>query len=116
MARQDLIAALRNALERGETLQEAVQSFVNAGYNKREVEEAAVELQGKKPSKRPFAPLPVSVPTPLEEKKGREGSEEVEEGVKGKQLSKKGKKIFIMIAVIIVLIAIITLLVIIFRK
>ncbi|MEM4703337.1 MAG: hypothetical protein QXP53_02540 [Candidatus Pacearchaeota archaeon] len=45
MARQDLIAALKNALERGETLAEAKISLLNAGYPKQEVDEASKELE-----------------------------------------------------------------------
>ncbi len=45
MVREDLITALRNALERGETVQEAVTSLVNAGYNRVEIEEASKNLR-----------------------------------------------------------------------
>ena len=42
--REDIIAGLKNALERGESLEKAVQSFINAGYNPAEVREAAESL------------------------------------------------------------------------
>lgn len=45
MARQDLITALKNALERGESLQQAKLSLISAGYSQQEVEEAARALQ-----------------------------------------------------------------------
>lgn len=45
MARQDLIAALKNALERGEALDEAKLSLLNAGYERNEIEKAASELE-----------------------------------------------------------------------
>lgn len=48
MARQDLLCAIRNALERGETLEEAKISLLNAGYPKLEVEEAAKEIENMK--------------------------------------------------------------------
>jgi len=38
---QELIGGLRNALDRGETLVKAKQSFINAGYKQVEVEAAA---------------------------------------------------------------------------
>jgi hypothetical protein len=44
MVREDLITALRNALERGETTEQAIQTLVNAGYNRAEIEEASRQL------------------------------------------------------------------------
>ena len=41
MVREDILAGLRNAVERGYSLQQAVYSFVSAGYNQQEVQEAA---------------------------------------------------------------------------
>ena len=41
---QDLFGALKNAVERGTTVERAVQSFLNAGYNSQEVHEAAQAL------------------------------------------------------------------------
>ncbi|MCX8194351.1 MAG: hypothetical protein N3G19_03265 [Candidatus Pacearchaeota archaeon] len=65
MARQDLIAALRNALERGETIEQAKMSLLNSGYKKEEVEEAIKELEKlrSKPLKPPSIKFP-SLPTP----------------------------------------------------
>lgn len=42
--REDIVAGLRNALERGESLEKAVQSLINAGYNPIEVNQAAQNL------------------------------------------------------------------------
>lgn len=39
--REEIIAGLRNAIARGQGLQQAVQSFINAGYNAAEVKAAA---------------------------------------------------------------------------
>ena len=39
--REEILAGLKNALERGESLERAVQSFINAGYNPAEVRQAA---------------------------------------------------------------------------
>ncbi len=45
MAREDIIGGLKVALSKGETLEEAMQSFYNSGYKKEEIEEAARVLQ-----------------------------------------------------------------------
>lgn len=42
--REDIVAGLKNAFERGESIEKAVQAFISAGYNKDEVEEAAKSL------------------------------------------------------------------------
>ena len=42
--REDIIAGLKNALARGESLEKAIQSFINAGYNPIEVKQAAESL------------------------------------------------------------------------
>ena len=39
--REDIVRGLKNAIERGEPLEKAVQSFINAGYNPVEVKQAA---------------------------------------------------------------------------
>ena len=41
MAKEEIIGGLKNAVERGESIDKAVQSFINAGYNANEVREAA---------------------------------------------------------------------------
>ena len=42
--REDIVAGLKNALEREIPLEKAVQSFINAGYNPVEVRQAAESL------------------------------------------------------------------------
>jgi hypothetical protein len=44
--REDIVRGLKNAIERGEPLEKAVQSFINAGYNPVEVKRAAEDLTG----------------------------------------------------------------------
>jgi hypothetical protein len=39
--REDIAGGLRNALERGENLENAVRTFINAGYSEKEVRDAA---------------------------------------------------------------------------
>ena len=57
MVREDLIGAIKNAIERGYSLESAKISLTNAGYNKEEVEEAAnfiQDIQNKQTSKMPL--------------------------------------------------------------
>lgn len=42
----DIAGGLKNALDHGSTLEQAVQSFINAGYSTQEVQEASEELKG----------------------------------------------------------------------
>ncbi len=51
MSEEDLIAALKNALERGETIEEAKLSLLNAGYKRSEIEKAAKVIEGLKVKK-----------------------------------------------------------------
>ncbi len=39
--KEEIAAGIRNALERGSSVEEAIQSFINAGYNSDEVRQAA---------------------------------------------------------------------------
>jgi len=57
MARQDLVAALKNALERGYSIQEAKNSLLNAGYNRTDIEEAAKKIETSKFPKKTPQPL-----------------------------------------------------------
>ncbi|MBI5804311.1 hypothetical protein HY450_03640 [Candidatus Pacearchaeota archaeon] len=40
----EIVSGLRNAIERGASLEKAVQSFINAGYNAEEVRAAGEEI------------------------------------------------------------------------
>ena len=42
--KEDIIGGLKNAMDRGYTLDAAIQSFINAGYSVNEVKEAASNL------------------------------------------------------------------------
>ncbi|MEM4271603.1 MAG: hypothetical protein QXD13_00725 [Candidatus Pacearchaeota archaeon] len=46
--REDILGGLKIALEKGESIQEAAQSFINAGYSQHDVQEA-VNALGKVP-------------------------------------------------------------------
>ncbi len=41
MANEEIVSGLKNAIERGFSLDSAVRSFINAGYNPSEVQQAA---------------------------------------------------------------------------
>lgn len=43
--REEIISGLKNAMARGESLEKASQSFINAGYNQDDVQAAAEELK-----------------------------------------------------------------------
>ncbi len=45
MVREDIVAGLKNAVERGEGIETAKQSFISAGYPREEVEEASNLIQ-----------------------------------------------------------------------
>lgn len=46
MPTEEIAAGLKQAIERGESLEQAKRSFINAGYSRKEVEEAASTLGG----------------------------------------------------------------------
>jgi len=46
MERVEIIAGLRSAVEKGYSLQQAMQSFINAGYNEQDVKDSARTLGG----------------------------------------------------------------------
>ena len=46
MQKEEIIAGLKTAIEHGESLEKAKQTFINAGYNPREIEEAAASMGG----------------------------------------------------------------------
>lgn len=44
MVREDIVRGLKNAIDRGEPIEKAVKSFISAGYNSVEVEQAAQSI------------------------------------------------------------------------
>ena len=44
MTKDDLTGGIKNAVQHGATIEKAVQSFINAGYNPAEVKQAADSL------------------------------------------------------------------------
>lgn len=62
MVNQDILGGLKSALARGYSLEEAMFSFLNGGYKKEEVEEAAQSLQiqvAQTPSSSDWLPQPI---------------------------------------------------------
>ena len=71
MVREDILGGLKVALSKGHSLQQAMQSFYNAGYSKEEIEEAVRYLQSNQYSetsqpstqlKKPISPQLASKP------------------------------------------------------
>ncbi len=44
--KEEIISGIKNAMQRGSSYESAVQSFINAGYNEEEVNEAGKMLSG----------------------------------------------------------------------
>ena len=47
MAREELVAGIRQAVNKGESLKDSMMSFLNAGYLKEDIEDAARIVQGE---------------------------------------------------------------------
>ena len=45
MVKEDILGGIKNAIARGSSLKDAMQSYYNAGYSKEEIEQAAREYQ-----------------------------------------------------------------------
>ena len=54
MAKREIVEGLRAAVGKGEPLRRAMMSFFNAGYGKKDVEEAAREMQKPQPIFQPI--------------------------------------------------------------
>lgn len=69
MAKREIVEGLRAAVGKGEPLRRAMMSFFNAGYGKKDVEEAAREMQKPQPiflpAAQPEAPGQPVQPKPL---------------------------------------------------
>jgi len=63
MVREDILAALRNAVERNESIEDAKQSLVNSGYTLQEVEEAICVLMSEE-RESPLSVIQEKVPLP----------------------------------------------------
>lgn len=104
MVNQDLVSALKNALDRGYPLDKAKQSFINAGYSREEVEEAAqfvhsngVPVYSDAEEEKPQISRAVQPSKPGKPESG------------GESFFKKHPKIFILSGILIILIIILIL-------
>jgi len=105
--RKDIYGGLKNALEKGEPLEKAIRSFINAGYPELEVKEAAKSLEmgampmvsntvnNKNSGSLPNPTIAVSPPPKLKKLKT--------------QSSKRLGKIILLIIILLLLISIFTL-------
>ncbi len=63
--KDEIIGGLKNALERGESLESSINSFIAAGYNRDEVRAAAAELSRPEVSEMEItSPSDMNVPSP----------------------------------------------------
>ncbi len=106
--KDEIFYGLKNALDRGQSLKTAVQSFINAGYNPVEVREAGKMLSGESAQ----ITEPTELDVPAQEVKGggvvrplpQSGIKQ--ELVVGKKKPDKGKRI-LMIGLIFILMVVI---------
>ncbi len=128
MVREDLVAGLRNALERGASLEGAKQTLLNAGYSSEEVEEASNYLsagsvlavqpqQLKKPadSVQPSKSKQPPAPHPQQPALNQQQQAAKPEKAKGQGFFGRNWKIILLLGVLVVLI-ILFVLVLLFRE
>ncbi len=121
MSNQEIVNALRNTLKRKQSLEKAKQSFINAGYDVQEVEQAVQEVSQNQPAtpttpqpQNPQQPRPTQT-TPLEKtpdspkqllqttpQKPLSPTKEQIESQKPNKLPKKLWIIFIIISILII--------------
>ena len=94
--KEELVAGLRNALEHGASLEEARNSFLNAGYNRIEVESATREVSSGGGASKIIS----NYETPVQNEVPRET--QVEKPIEKK---KDGKKILLIGLIVLALIA-----------
>lgn len=69
MVSEEIVGGIKNALERGNSLRDAMISFFNAGYDRKEIEEAAAILLNYQPTVKTESTIPVPVMKMVEVKK-----------------------------------------------
>lgn len=62
---EELVGGIRNALDRGEEINKAKQSFINAGYTKKEIDEATAALGISDQTSPVTATAPIQLKTPV---------------------------------------------------
>ena len=109
MVKQEIVAGLRNAIERGADLERAKYSFISAGYPPEEVEEAARSVKEDSVIAHERPPMPVRVyPQTIEKPvKTIRPINPVEGSIKAK--IRKNLKIIFLIIILAVLVGVLTL-------
>ena len=103
MVREDIVSGLRNAVERGYSIDVAINSFVNSGYKKEEVAEAAAYLGVV-----PAIAMPKTNELTIKQAISSPTIEVSQSQIPLKQMPKKSKKgIIIVAALIIILLALV---------
>ncbi len=95
----EILAGMKNAVAKGSSVEQAAQSFINAGYNPSEVSEMA-SLLSSNSSQVQFKKLPE--PVQVTEQSGAPSSPESSGAEKPKQASKTMIIVLIIVALIIV--------------
>ena len=105
--KDEIIAGLKNALERGQPLEAAAQSFINAGYNPQEVKAAAAaisegvsEIIYPKRENEKFSEQVPEAPLPAVQNRGPPALPVM---VGAKQKNSSGKKTAIIIVIVLML-------------
>ncbi|MAG78813.1 hypothetical protein CMI40_00355 [Candidatus Pacearchaeota archaeon] len=109
--KEDILEGLKSATSKGESLEQAMQSFYNAGYKKEEIEEAARDLQ-----KHQFENQ-----KPVEQDKSPKENKQIPKQIKSgktiqkvsnyEQTTKKPKRkimIFLLVAALLILLGVLT--------
>lgn len=97
MVNEELVGGLISAMTRGESLQKAMNSFYQAGYNKAEIEEAAKIVQRKN-----IKPLTQKLPQTSQKKSIQQTNKNLKQTPKSDSQNKKKFKILLIIVGIVV--------------
>ena len=86
---EELTSGLKNALERGETLEKAKQSFINAGYKSEKIEAASQKMPATTPKVTKPLASPIKTTIPAKSKTTTTSKLAPTTPVQQKKLSKK---------------------------
>ncbi|MFH0831614.1 MAG: hypothetical protein V1886_01990 [archaeon] len=97
MPDNDLVVAIKNALERGQKIEQAMSSLLNAGYSKEEIEDAARSALAKVSIQSMTIPAYSNqIPSPNPQKNSQQPMQ---------NQAKKPKKIFLLIIILLAIAA-----------
>ena len=103
MAVNEIVVGLRNAVERGQPIETAVNSYINAGYPAEEVREAAREIDLGAMQQIPQE----EIETPPKMSKKEEIKEEIKKETKPIKVKKKRSGLIIALIVLVVILLIV---------